>query len=399
MRRTFFLAISLVILASLASFTPMPALALPLRARALFIGDIMAHDQQLDAAATRRNGAVEWDFAPQFRRVQPLFWGDALIVGNLETTFAGPERGYAGYPLFNTPDSLADALVGLGVHVVTLANNHILDRGAGGARRTVEVLNRAGILWTGLGLDDVPKNDALLVEHGGLRWAFVNYSYGSNRLLSSSDVHLNVISDSAISEGLARARTLSPDIIAACFHWGEEYHFVPSAHQRRAAETALAEGAHLVIGTHPHVLQPMEVSLASSVHGTDARLVAWSLGNFVSFQRTLPRERSCVLAVEVEKAAEDEGARLVRVSVAPTRVALVPSGGRRRAEVVYAGTGGSFNHAGLPASELDRTRRAGTRVLDFLGAGGEPDENGFYTLWSAEDPGRLPIPRLKSPRD
>ena len=93
MRRTFFLAISLVILASLASFTPMPALALPLRARALFIGDIMAHDQQLDAAATRRNGAVEWDFAPQFRRVQPLFWGDALIVGNLETTFAGPERG------------------------------------------------------------------------------------------------------------------------------------------------------------------------------------------------------------------------------------------------------------------------------------------------------------------
>ena len=399
MRRTFFLAISLVILASFASFTPMPVLALPLRARALFIGDIMAHDQQLDAAATRRNGAVEWDFAPQFRRVRPLFWGDALIVGNLETTFAGPERGYAGYPLFNTPDSLADALVGLGVHVVTLANNHILDRGAGGARRTVEVLNRAGILWTGLGLDDVPKNDALLVEHGGLRWAFVNYSYGSNRLLSSSDVHLNVISDSAISEGLARARTLSPDIIAACFHWGEEYHFVPSAHQRRAAEAALAGGAHLVIGTHPHVLQPMEVSVASSVHGTDARLVAWSLGNFVSFQRTLPRERSCVLAVEVEKTDEDEGARLVRVSVAPTRVVLVPSGGRRRAEVAYAGTGGSFNHAGLPPSELERTRKAGRRVLDFLGADGEPDENGFYTLWSAEDPGRLPIPRLKSPRD
>lgn len=399
MRRTFFPAISLVLLVLFASFAPMPARALPLRARALFIGDIMAHKQQLDAAATGRNGSREWDFAPQFRRVQPLFGGDALIVGNLETTFAGPERGYAGYPSFNTPDSLADALVALGVRVVTLANNHILDRGAGGARRTVEVLDRAGILWTGLGLDDIPKNDALLVEHGGLRWAFVNYSYGSNRLLSSSDVHLNVISDSAISEGIARARALSPDVIAACFHWGQEYHFVPSAHQRRAAEAALAQGAHLVIGTHPHVLQPMEIRIASSGHGTDARLVAWSLGNFVSFQRTLPRERSCVLAVEVEKAAEDEGARLVRVSVAPTRVALVPSGEGRRAEVVYAGTGGSFNHAGLPALELDRTRRAGGRVLDFLGADGEPDENGFYTLWSAEDPGRLPVPRLKSPGD
>ena len=169
------------------------------------------------------------------------------------------------------------------------------------------------------------------------------------------------------------------DIIAACFHWGEEYHFVPSAHQRRAAEAALAGGAHLLIGTHPHVLQPMEVSLASSDHGADARLVAWSLGNFVSFQRTLPRERSCVLAVEVEKTDEDEGARLVRVSVAPTRVVLVPSGGRRRAEVAYAGTEGSFNHAGLPPSELERTRKAGRRVLDFLGADGEPDENGFYS--------------------
>ena len=105
MRRTFFPTMSLVILALFASFAPMPALAFPLRARALFIGDIMAHKQQLDAAATGRNGSREWDFAPQFRRVRPLFGGDALIVGNLETTFAGPERGYAGYPSFNTPDS------------------------------------------------------------------------------------------------------------------------------------------------------------------------------------------------------------------------------------------------------------------------------------------------------
>ena len=93
MRRTFFLAISLVIFALFVSFVPMPALALPLRARALFIGDIMAHDQQLDAAVTRRNGAVEWDFAPQFRRVRPLFWGDALIVRNLETRYRVFPRG------------------------------------------------------------------------------------------------------------------------------------------------------------------------------------------------------------------------------------------------------------------------------------------------------------------
>ena len=95
MRRTFFLP---VFTALLALLVPMPALALPLRARALFIGDIMAHKQQLDAAATGRNGSREWDFAPQFRRVRPLFGGDALIVGNLETTFAGPQTGMPGIP-------------------------------------------------------------------------------------------------------------------------------------------------------------------------------------------------------------------------------------------------------------------------------------------------------------
>lgn len=396
MKRIFLRAVPFLLWALIFSA---PVSAYPLRTRVLFIGDIMAHKQQLEAAESRDGaGGKVWDFGPQFRRVKPLF-KDALIVGNLETTFSGPERGYAGYPSFNTPDSLADALKDLGVHLVTLANNHILDRGAGGARRTVEVLERSGILWTGLGLDGIPRNDALLMEWDGLRWVFVSYSYGSNRLLSSSDIHLNVISEAAVSEGMARARALNPDVIVACFHWGQEYQFVPSASQKKAAETALAHGAHLVIGTHPHVLQPMEVRFGSSRDRVDARLVAWSLGNFVSFQRTLPRERSCILAVEIVKFSEGEPARLARVAVAPTRVSLVPVGGGRRAEVTYAGTGGNFNHAGLPASERDKALSAGRRVLDFLGAESEPDDRGFYTLWSAEEPERTPVSRAKSPRD
>lgn len=398
MRRFLFTVVSVFCLT--LSFS-VRAWGFPLRARALFVGDIMAHRQQLATAEARdADGTKYWDFRPQFLRVKPLLAGDALVVGNLETTFAGEHRGYAGYPSFNTPDALADALTDLGVDLVTLANNHILDRGAEGARRTTEVLDRAGLPWTGLGLDGVPRNDALLMEHGGLRWAFVNYSYGSNRTLSSSDVQLNVISDAAISEGLARAWALRPDIVVACFHWGNEYQFVPSIHQKKAAEAALSGGAHLVIGTHPHVLQPMEVRMDHSGSGpAEARLVAWSLGNFVSFQRTLPRERSCVLAIDVEKPSEREGVRLVRVSVAPTRVSLVLRGRGRRAEVVYAGTGGSFNHFGLSPSERERNLSAGRSVLEFLGAWDEPDTKGFYTLWSAEDPLRLPVPRRKSPKD
>lgn len=380
--------------ALLLSLAASGAQAAPVRARVLFIGDIMAHIQQIDAAErSDPKGGRTWDFAPQFHRVKPLLAG-AFVVGNLETTFAGESRGYAGYPSFNTPDSLTEALKGLEIDLVTLANNHILDRGASGARRTAEVLDGAGIAWTGLGTGEVPANDALLLEREGLRWAFVNWTYGSNRSPASKDVHLNVISEPAVAAGMARARALSADVVVACFHWGDEYHLSPNARQRQAADQALAEGADLVIGTHPHVLQPVEVRV-----GEDgaARAVAWSLGNFVSFQRTLPRERTCILSAEFER-GDDDRTRLTRLAAAPLQVLLMPSGRRvRRTEVTYAGTGRAFNHFGLSKEGVARLQRAGHAVLDFLGAQEETDEWGFYTLWSEASPDVLPTPRRTSP--
>ena len=381
---------------SLLCLTHAPgASAAPVRGRALFIGDIMAHKQQLEAAERKGpDGTRTWDFSPQFQRVRPLFT-DALIVGNLETTFAGGDRGYAGYPSFNTPDSLTDALKDLNIDLVTVANNHIFDRGASGARRTTEVLDRAGIPWTGLGLNDIPANDAVLLEKDGLKWAFTSHSYGSNRNIASSGVHLNVISQAAIAAAIDRAKALDPDVIVACFHWGNEYHYTPSQHQKKAAEQALALGAHLVIGTHPHVLQPVEVRPDDS---GGARGIAWSLGNFVSFQRTLPRERTCILSAEFEKESDGLPARLVRLAAAPLQVVLVPAGGRRRTEVVYAGLGGNFNHSGLSGGELGKIRETGRKVLDFLGAQDDHDPWGFYTLWSAASPDVLPKPRRTSPK-
>jgi len=212
--------------------------------------------------------------------VKPLF-NDALVVGNLETVFAGGGN-FTGYPAFNTPDELVQALDDLGVSVLTLGNNHILDKGASGASRTIKVLNEAGVLWTGLGHGEVGSNEALIVDRDGVRWAFVSYSYGSNRILSSSDVHLNTISNGAVIEGLSNARNSSPDVIVACFHWGNEYQFAPTTRQREIAELCLNNGASLVVGTHPHVLQPIEI--VSSDFGYS--MVAYSLGNFVSYQRS-----------------------------------------------------------------------------------------------------------------
>ncbi len=385
------------------------------RARFLFIGDIMAHEQQLDAARYKgKDKALRntYDFSPQFRRVKPLFT-DSFLVGNLETVFAGTQQGkqgkqgkqirkklnYSGYPMFNTPDSLIDTLSNdLEVDLLTLANNHIFDKGAEGARRTTEVLDSADLAWTGLGLDDIPSNDAYILENDGIKAAFVNYTYGSNLWPKDSDVHLNTISDKNIIAGLERAKSLKPDVIIACFHWGNEYHFKPSTHQIKAANTAFDNGASLLVGTHPHVLQPLEVRIDKN-DNNNVKAVAWSLGNFVSFQRTLPRERSYILSAEFVK--DDYGnTRLVKLGAAPLYV-VAP--GQKRTEVTYSGTDEAtiekLDFKGLSKSMLAKIRRTGKAVLDFLGASDDVDEYGFYTLWTEDEPEKLPVSKRKSPRD
>ncbi|MBQ3586541.1 MAG: CapA family protein, partial [Synergistaceae bacterium] len=330
------------------------------RARFLFIGDIMVHDQQLDAAR-RKDGT--YDFTPSFRRIKPVFEGE-FLVGNLETVFAGTGKKlrYAGFPFFNTPDVFTENLTGdLGVDLLTLANNHIFDRGANGARRTVAVLNSADIPCIGLGLDDVPSNDAIILDNNGIRTAFINHSYGSNMWPKSSDVHLNVYGEADIVQSMTRARALSPDVIIALFHWGNEYHYKPNVHQKKAADIAMREGATLVVGTHPHVLQPVEVIVSE-----DVKAVAWSLGNFVSFQRTRPRERSIILSAEFVKT---EGTtRLSRLSIAPLYV-IAP--GSKRTEVTYAGSNETLiktlNFEGLSKSQVNNLRAIGRSVNEFLG--------------------------------
>ena len=353
----------------------------------------MVHDQQLDAAK-HKDGT--YDFSPSFRRIKPVF-NNAFLIGNLETVFAGTGKKlrYAGFPFFNTPDVFTQNLIDdLGVDLLTLANNHIFDRGASGARRTYEVLKSADIPCIGLGLDDVLSNDAIFLDNNGIRAAFINHSYGSNEWPKSSDVHLNVIGDTDISQSMARARALSPDVIIALFHWGNEYHYKPNVHQKKAADVAFREGANLIVGTHPHVLQPVDVI----VSGDDSvRAVAWSLGNFVSFQRTRPRERSMVLSAEFVK--NDDGVtRLASLGMIPLYV-VAP--GSKRTEVTYAGTDDTLietlNFEGLSKSQLKDLRSIGRAVNEFLGVQKVTDEYGFNVLWREESPDVLPKSRRKSP--
>jgi poly-gamma-glutamate synthesis protein (capsule biosynthesis protein) len=461
-----------------------------LPAKVYFLGDVMVHDGELAAAKVETEGGEdEWDFRPMFAEIAPYLKG-GMAVANLETVLAGPELPYAGYPLFNSPDSLADALKGLGVHILALANNHIYDKREAGAIRTMEVLTEKGLINLGLRPVAETPNAPLLIDYDGLKWAFLNYTYGPSIPLSpkkTTGVSLNLLTRENLLEGLANAQEQNPDVVAVLVHWGLEYKHAPSREQIKIAELAAENGADLLIGTHPHVLQPITLLPSSKGHC----LVAYSLGNFISNQRTLPRERSVILSVEMEKLPEG-GARLAKVKIAPLYVSVAcpedrcsfrvlyggsladaeespgetvaetggdtgaelspapqgapgatgapsasPAGERRESadgeivefalrvdfaspDSVPAGAPGAaedasgalpetgVSAASEPASEpreasVDPAERkkaaaAGALVLDFLGAGTEPDEAGFFTLWDSQDPEALPEPRRKVPR-
>ncbi|MBQ3396701.1 MAG: CapA family protein, partial [Synergistaceae bacterium] len=195
--------------------------------------------------------------------------------------------------------------------------------------------------------------------------------------------------------GIERAKSLSPDVIIALFHWGNEYHFKPNIHQKNAANWAFSDGADLIVGTHPHVLHPVEVRIESE---DKVKAVAWSLGNFVSFQRTLPRERTCILSAEFVK--DDNGfTRLVRLSAVPLYV-VAP--GQKRTEVTYAGRNENIiemlNFEGLSKTQINNLHAIGKNVLDFLGAQNRFDDYGFNILWTEESFDVLPVSRRKSPR-
>lgn len=259
----------------------------------LFLGDIMQHDSQIQSAYDFRTGTYAYDTC--FHFIKKYFRAADLTIGNLELTLAG--KPYKGYPQFSAPDELAVALKRAGVDVLVTANNHSLDRRRKGLERTLTVLDSLDILHTGTFRDTVERlNDyPLMIRRNGVMMALLNYTYGTNGIPVTKPNVVNLIDTAVIVRDLRRAWELKPDIIVVFMHWGNEYQSQPSLTQKKLAELCFKRGATMVIGAHPHVLQPMYW------YGEQNRVVAYSLGNFISGQRDHPRDGAASLYVDVVK--------------------------------------------------------------------------------------------------
>lgn len=261
----------------------------------LFAGDFMQHQRQIDAAATD-NG---YDYQDCFSQVKEEVSKADVAIGNLEVTLGG--EPYGGYPGFSAPDEYMYAIQDAGFDVMTLANNHCLDKGRKGLERTIHKLDSLNIphLGTYLNIEEREKKYPLIIEKKGFRIALLNYTYATNGLRVREPNVVNYIDKNKILRDIKRAHAKNPDVIIACMHWGTEYQSVPDSTQTELANWLFAHGVNHVIGSHPHVVQPMEMRY-DHINGQQHILV-YSLGNYLSDMSAMKTDGGVMFKMELCK--------------------------------------------------------------------------------------------------
>ncbi|MCM1004745.1 MAG: CapA family protein [Prevotella sp.] len=276
------------------------------QAALVFAGDAMQHQDQLDTA--KKLGGGTFDYSDCFTLIAPTIQAADYAIVNLEVPLGGGKGGYTGFPCFSAPDSFAEALKDAGFDLFLTANNHTLDRGDAGLRRTIHVLDSLNVDHTGTFKDTVERRKLVpfIREVNGIKIAFLNYTYGTNGLTAKDGAEVAMLDKSQIAEEIKKAREAGAELISVMPHWGDEYVLTENAAQRDMAQFLIDEGADLIIGSHPHVIQPMKV-IHSDKHDKDV-LVVYSLGNFISNMKTNDTRGGALVTVTVER-PEGEQAR------------------------------------------------------------------------------------------
>lgn len=267
--------------------------------RLLFMGDIMGHQPQFESAfdpATK-----SYSYTSVFSRVKPIIESSDLAIANLEVTLAGPP--YTGYPTFSSPDALASAIKEAGIDILTTSNNHSCDRGKRGIIRTLDILDSFGLKHTGTFRDSLEKvsNNLLIHCKESITIGMLNYTYGTNGIKIPASVRVNLIDTTQMLEDIRNAHDRKLDKLIVLVHWGEEYMTTPSSDQTKLAEFLFNHGVDIVIGSHPHVLQRFEYYPAQD--SIKEKFIAYSLGNFISNQRTRNRDGGAMCEITLVKSA------------------------------------------------------------------------------------------------
>jgi poly-gamma-glutamate synthesis protein (capsule biosynthesis protein) len=246
-------------------------------------GDILLHER-LWAQAKADGTDGNWDFFPQFAPLEPVISSADLALCHLETPLAKLDVGYEGYPTFNAPPQITDAITKLGFDMCGTASNHSLDQGFSGLVRTIEILDAAGIPHTGTAVSQAAASKPLIMdvktENGVVKVGILSYTYGFNGFERDADKawSANLIDAAAIIAEAKLARSQGAEIVITKLHWGAEYTNKANEYQTTLAQQLADSGQiDLLDGSHSHSVQPI-----TQIGNT---LVAYSHGNFVAAHR------------------------------------------------------------------------------------------------------------------
>lgn len=292
-------------------------------------GDIMFHPSQLEGAYDALTNT--YDFNNSFKAIKGIIEEADIAIANFEGTTAGDSTySYQGYPLFNAPDEVLDAIKNAGFDILSTANNHSLDTRKAGVIRTVEQIKQRGMEPIGTYVEK-PETRVLIKEAKGIKFAFLSYTEMVNGLESvmspeDLDAMVNIFNEAKMKEDISYAKEQNADVIIACLHWGDEYSRIQAQRQEILADKLFREGVDIIFGSHPHVIQPAQ----TLEYDGKTKFVAYSMGNFISNQRVetlVPygmtehvskyTEDGLIIDIEIEKKGETGEVSIKNISYIP----------------------------------------------------------------------------------
>lgn len=294
------------------------------------VGDIMCHNTNyMDAYdSSSRN----YDFSYVFTDIKDYIESADIAVGNLETTFAGANRGYSSYPTFNTPEALAIDLKEIGIDLLSTANNHSLDKGYSGIESTIHFLEQAEIDYVGTYTSPENQVSPLIKDVNGISIAFLSFTYGTNGIPvpEGKEYCINLIDDEYIVNQINLVKKENPDLICVFMHWGVEYKTNPTEEQERLANLLFNNGVNIILGGHPHILEKMEKRTITLDDGTTKDgFVIYSLGNFMSGQVKENTRSSIILNLEITKNGETGQITIDNINYTPIYMYRKSTGSKR----------------------------------------------------------------------
>lgn len=264
----------------------------------VMVGDALLHKSVYDDAFTQDR----YDFAPMLESIAPLVESYDVRFYNQETILGGTQLGLSTYPNFNSPQEFGDAMLALGFNLVSLANNHTLDRGEKGVRAMLEYWRTkdhsiSDLLTAGSYESKQSRATPRIMRKNGITYTMLAYTYGTNGipLPEGKEYLVNVYTKQMLLEDIKSVRD-KVDVLIVSMHWGIEYETTPSKEQREFARLLANNGVDIIIGNHPHVIQPIEI--------IDNTFVAYSLGNFISGQKGLAKNIGALIGLSLHKTKE-----------------------------------------------------------------------------------------------